>query len=139
AISQTWDAPNSSREKIRECAGTGLGILIGRRWRRMLRCSDKNSAALLSELEQPRHERSVAGGAIATGLPDLFLNLGQVVGFRALQRRELLVGFQLLQPEHLPDGQHVPIIDIRGYGTGERAAQTEQCALGFARRLLERI
>src|SRR5271157_690758 len=34
----------------------------------------------------------------------------QVVGFRRLQRRELLEGIEFLLPEQLADGQHVPVV-----------------------------
>ena len=49
---------------------------------------------------------------------DLLQDLIEVVARRVLHRRELLVGFQLLQPQRLADWQHVPIVDVGG---GRRA------------------
>ena len=40
-------------------------------------------------------------------------DLGQVVARRILHRRVLLVGLELLQPQRLADGQHVPVVDDR--------------------------
>ena len=46
--------------------------------------------------------------------PDLLHDLLQIVARRILQRRERDVALELLQPQRLADGQHVPVIVIGG-------------------------
>ena len=58
-------------------------------------------------------------------LLELLHDLIQVVARRILKRRELLVGLELLQPQHLADGQQVPVVDVSRDRPGERAAEPE--------------
>src|SRR5258708_1982499 len=58
-------------------------------------------------------------------LLELFHDLIQVVARRILKGGELLVGFQLLEPQDLADGQHVPVIYVSRDRPGERAAEPE--------------
>src|SRR5882762_9039741 len=48
-----------------------------------------------------------------TVLLDLLQDLIEVVARRILHGRERLVGLELLQPQHLADGQDVPVVDVR--------------------------
>ena len=66
--------------------------------------------------------RSTIGSVVRTS-PDLHQNC-EVVARRRLQRRELLVGLELLQPQQLADGQHVPVVQI----SGARAARAPPIA-----------
>ena len=50
-------------------------------------------------------------------LLDLFQDLNEVVARRVLQRRELNVGLEFLQPQLLANGQHVRIIQRKTDGT----------------------
>jgi hypothetical protein len=56
---------------------------------------------------------------------ELVHHLIEVIARRILHRRELLVGFELLQPQRLADGQHVPVVDVRADRSSESAAHTE--------------
>src|SRR4029077_13587313 len=58
-------------------------------------------------------------------LLELFHDLIQVVARWILERGELLVGFQLLEPQHLADGQQVPVVYVSRDRPGERAAEPE--------------
>ena len=58
-------------------------------------------------------------------VPNLLHDLFQVVARRILQRRERNVALELLQPQGLADGQHVPVIDIGGGRRSKRPAHTE--------------
>jgi hypothetical protein len=49
-----------------------------------------------------------------TGLFHRVQDPREVVGLRSLQRRELLVGLELLLPEQLTDWEHVPVIEKGG-------------------------
>src|SRR5664279_502392 len=77
--------------------------------------------------------------AWVTGALDLLQNLIEVPGLRRLHRRKLLVRLEFLQPQQLTDGQHVPVIEEGGDGTGERAAHPVDRLLTHADRLLEWI
>src|SRR5215211_5956432 len=72
-------------------------------------------------------------------LLELFHDLIQVVARRILKWGELLVGFQLLQPQHLPDGQQVPVVYVSADRPGERAAEPETRLFLIAPRHLEWI
>src|ERR1700736_4357221 len=75
---------------------------------------------------RPHHpQASELLARVALTLPELFHDLIQVVARRILKRGDLLVGFQLLQPQHLPDGQQVPVVDVGRDRPGERAAEPE--------------
>src|SRR5262249_26363378 len=58
-------------------------------------------------------------------LLELFHDLIQVVARCILKGRKLLVGFQLLQPQRLADGQQIPVVYISRDRPGERAAEPE--------------
>ena len=75
----------------------------------------------------------------ASALLDLLQDLTEVVALWCLQRRELLVGQQVLLPQLLTDRQHVPVILEGGRRGAERAAQAHRRLLVDADRLLERI
>src|SRR6266446_7058359 len=72
-------------------------------------------------------------------LLELFHDLIQVVARRILKGGELLVGFQLLQPQHLPDRQQVPVVYVSRDRPGERAAEPETRLFLVAPRHLEWI
>src|SRR5882672_7282714 len=72
-------------------------------------------------------------------LLELFHDLIQVVARRILKRGELLVGFQLLEPQHLADGQQVPVVYVSRNRPGERAAEPETRLFLVAPRRLEWI
>ena len=55
-------------------------------------------------------------------VPDLLNDLVQIVARRILQRREVDVGLELLQPQRLAHGQEVPVILVSGDSSGERSA-----------------
>src|SRR5208337_595293 len=59
-------------------------------------------------------------------LLDLRLDAPEVVGLRGLQRRELPVGLELLQPKQLADRQDIPIVDIGGQRAGQGALHVRQ-------------
>src|ERR1700745_70828 len=54
--------------------------------------------------------RTLVAAVGRMGLLDLPKDASEIVAFRRLQRRELLVGGQVLQPQLLADRQHVPVI-----------------------------
>src|SRR5258708_33777001 len=70
-------------------------------------------------------------------LLELFHDLIQVVARRILKGGELLVGFQLLQPQHLPDGQQIPVVYVSRDRPGEPAAEPETRLFLVAPRRLE--
>src|SRR5258705_8196387 len=72
-------------------------------------------------------------------LLELFHDLIQVVARRILKGRELPVGFQLLQPQHLPDRQQIPVVYVSRDRPGERAAEPESRLFLIAPRRLEWI
>src|SRR5258708_21110375 len=76
---------------------------------------------------------------VALTLLELFHDLIQVVARRILKGGELLVGFQLLQPQHLADGQQVPVVYVSRDRSGERAAEPETRLFLVAPRRLEWI
>src|SRR2546425_1468720 len=55
---------------------------------------------------------------------DLFQDLSEVVARWILHRRERDVGFELLEPQQLADGQHVPVVEGGGAGGGPGAPLT---------------
>src|SRR6266853_2041718 len=61
-----------------------------------------------------------------TLLLDLVQDLTEVVARRILHRRERHVGLELLQPQHLADGQDVPVVEIRGTRGGQCTAVAQQ-------------
>src|ERR1700720_2078433 len=90
-----------------------------------------------------RPPRRVTRGRLLARVPltllELFHDLIQVVARRILKRGELLVGFQLLEPQHLADGQQVPVVDVGRDRPGERAAEPEIRLFLVAPRRLEWI
>src|SRR4029078_5223571 len=66
----------------------------------------------------PQHSELLTRVPLA--LLELFHDLIQVVARRILKGRELFVGFQLLQPQHLPDGQQVPVVNVSRDPHGRR-------------------
>src|SRR5206468_5838715 len=68
-----------------------------------------------------------------------FHDLIQVVARRILKGGKLLVGFQLLERQHLADGQQVPIVYVSRDRPGERAAEPETRLFLIAPRHLEWI
>src|SRR6478752_9082019 len=64
----------------------------------------------------------LVAAAGSLGLLDLLQHLVEVVARRVLQRRVRDVALELLQPERLPDGQHVPVVDIGRGSRADRAA-----------------
>src|SRR5882757_4998864 len=72
-------------------------------------------------------------------LLELFHDLIQVVTRRILKGGKLLVGFQLLQPQDLSDGQQVPVVYVTRDRPGERAAEPETRLFLIAPRHLEWI
>src|SRR5262245_20176707 len=78
--------------------------------------------------------RLVARGAMRL---DLLHHLTEVVGRWSLQRRELLVRQQMLEPQLLTDGQHVPVVLEGRHRTAERTAQAHRRLLVCADVLLE--
>jgi hypothetical protein len=60
---------------------------------------------------------------IAVTLPlNLLQNLSNVVARWILHRREIHVGLELLEPQHLADRQNVPVVEIRGTRGGKCTA-----------------
>src|SRR5215471_9295571 len=59
------------------------------------------------------------------GFLDLLQDAAQIVGLGRLQRRELLVRQQVLQPQLLTDRQHVPVVQEGGSWAAERTANAE--------------
>src|SRR5262245_50277531 len=57
--------------------------------------------------------------------PDLLCDLIQVPALGALKGRELFVALELLEPQRLADGQHVPVVDISRNRPGERTRVAE--------------
>ncbi len=53
----------------------------------------------------------------------LLQNAVQVVAFRSLQRRELLERIELLHPQQLADGEHVPVVQVSCDWRGKCATQ----------------
>src|SRR5262249_11948231 len=53
---------------------------------------------------------------------DLLDDLIEVPALRGLKGRELSVALELLEPQQLADGQHVPVVDIARHRPGERTA-----------------
>src|SRR6185295_3026185 len=52
-------------------------------------------------------------------LLDLLNDLREIVARRILHRRERHVGLELLEPQHLPDRQHVPVVEVGRAGGGK--------------------
>ena len=73
------------------------------------------------------------------GFLDLFDDPTEVAGLRSLQWRVLYIRFEVLQPQLLADGQHVPVVLERGHGGGERTAQAHSRLLADPDCLLEGI
>src|SRR6266566_1612015 len=78
-------------------------------------------------------------GRVVLPLLELLHDLRQVVARRILQGRELLVGLELLQPQHLADGQQVPVVYPGRDRPGERAGHPELRLFLLAHRRLEWI
>ena len=94
---------------------------------------DHNTRAPLSG--RPLHDITLVLTQLLTRvfvahLLDLLQDLNEVVGLRSLQRRELNEGLELLQPQLLPDGQHVPVVDVRGARRGQCAADGQSRTSG---------
>src|ERR1700730_929892 len=84
-----------------------------------------------------KHPRLLA--RVPLTLLELFHDLIQVVARRILKGGKLLVGFQLLQPQHLPDRQQVPVVYESRDRPGERAAHPKTRLFLIAPRRLEWI
>src|SRR6266536_3873077 len=78
-------------------------------------------------------------GRVVLPLLELLHNLVQVIARRILHRRVSLVGLELLQPQHLADGQQVPVVYVSRDRPGERAAEPEIRLFLVAPRHLEWI
>src|SRR5437899_8238393 len=60
---------------------------------------------------------------VAVTLPlNLFENLSKILARWVLHRREIHVGLELLEPQHLADRQNVPVVEIRGTRGGKCTA-----------------
>src|SRR4029450_2718997 len=73
------------------------------------------------------------------GFLDLLDDLSQVVSCRLLQWRIRYVRLEVLQPQLLADGQHVPVVLKRSKWRGERPADAHGRLLVDPYRLLEGI
>src|SRR5436190_10490581 len=71
------------------------------------------------------------------GFLDVRHYAAEVVAFSCLERRELLERLQVLQPQHLADRQHIPVVLEGSYRTSERPAKAHSGLLVNADRLLE--
>src|SRR5262245_27040917 len=69
--------------------------------------------------------------------PDLCHDLIQVPALRGLNGRELPVAPELLEPQQLADGQHVPVVQVGRDGRGERAHRPAACLFLIAPTRLE--
>src|SRR6266566_3951614 len=78
-------------------------------------------------------------GRVVLPILELLHNLVQVIARRILHRRVLLVGLELLQPQHLADGEQVPVVYVSRDRPGERAAEPEIRLFLVAPRRLEWI
>jgi hypothetical protein len=70
---------------------------------------------------------------------DLVHNLREVVARRCLHRRERLKRLEPLQPKFLTKGQHVPVVNVGGARSRERAAQARGGLRVEAHCLFERV
>src|SRR6476646_3604644 len=70
---------------------------------------------------RPQASRLLAG--VCHSVPDLLGDLIEVPALWALEGRELLVAFELLEPELLAERQHVPVVDVGCHRPGERASE----------------
>src|SRR4029453_15572324 len=59
-------------------------------------------------------------------LLDLLHDLFEVVGCWVLHRRVRDVGLELLHPQRLADGQHVPVVDVSSHWSGKSAGHAEE-------------
>src|SRR5262245_40674717 len=100
----------------------------------------------VSTLVEPMQERAARMGhphhplasrllaRVSRSVPDLLCDLIQVPALRALKGRELFVGLELLEPQQLAEGQHVPVVDISRNRPGERTGERVRRRLApFAR------
>src|SRR5215831_18249734 len=82
----------------------------------------------------PRASRLLA--RVSRSVPDLLCDLIQVPALGALKGREPFVGLELLEPQQLAEGQHVPVVDVSRKRPGERTGEREwfglvPCAYGL--------
>src|SRR5207249_7186775 len=82
---------------------------------------EKRAARFSSRLRSRSAFVSRLLGRVALPLLELLHDLVQVIARRILHRRVLLVGLELLQPQHLADGQQVPVVYVSRDRPGERA------------------
>src|SRR5439155_7781137 len=101
--------------------------------------ADQKQAALANRLRSRSAFVSRLLGRVALPLLELLHDLVQVIARRILHRRVLLVGLELLQPQHLTDGQQVPVVYVSRDRPGERAAEPEIRLFLVAPRRLEWI
>src|SRR5437016_12796209 len=89
----------------------------------LMRCADSCEKGVLplGNLNTPRSPRLLAR-VMLTLLFHLCQDLTEVVARRILHRRERHVGLELLQPQHLADGQDVPVVEIRRTRGGQCTA-----------------
>src|SRR5215831_1862829 len=86
----------------------------------------------------PRASRLLA--RVSRSVPDLRCDLIQVPALGALKGRELFVALELLEPQQLADGQHVPVVYPSRNRPGERTRERERGRLApFAYPRLEWI
>src|SRR5262252_2005294 len=57
---------------------------------------------------------------VSHSIPDLLCDLIQVPALRALKGRKLFVALELLEPQQLAEGQHVPVVYESCNRPGER-------------------
>src|SRR5262249_16851181 len=76
---------------------------------------------------------------MVTLLLDHLYDRAEIVACRVLHGRELLIGFELPQPQHLADWQDVPVVDIGVARGGQGTADAQQGLRVFADRDLEGI
>src|SRR5262245_34631156 len=70
---------------------------------------------------------------------DLLDDLIEVPALRGLKRRELSIALELLEPQQLAEGQHVPVVEIARNRPGERTHVIQRGLLPVAHTRLEWI
>src|SRR4029077_3665182 len=115
---------SNSLHSLPKCMGQVDGLSKGLRGKRAHR--------LICRVRTPRGapavsfhfcRKSLVAAVSCIRLLDLRKDATEVVAFRRLQRRELLVGRQVLQPKLLADRQHVPVILESRHRTSQRATE----------------
>src|SRR5262245_29124746 len=81
-------------------------------------------AVLQQAVGPPHHPRaSRLLARVSRSVPDLLGDLIQVPALRALKGWERFVALELLEPQQLADGQHVPVVDVARHRPGECAGE----------------